>query len=97
MMPKVVPKVSLMGTKILVRRKEAEAQTKGGIIIPEKAKEKPLQGTLIAIGPDVTYAGVPIEIGSEVLFDFWAGTEVVLEGNQYLVMDEADVLLVFKK
>src|SRR5437016_14630700 len=83
--------------RVGVKRIDAEEKTAGGIIIPDTAKEKPQQGEVIAVGPggrDETSKLVPIDlkVGDRVLFGKWSGTEVKLDGIEYLIMKESDVL-----
>jgi chaperonin GroES len=83
--------------RVLVRRVEADAKTAGGIIIPDTAKEKPSEGEIIAVGPggrDDKGNLVPIELkeGDRVLFGKWSGTEVKLDGVDYLIMKESDIM-----
>jgi chaperonin GroES len=82
--------------RIVVRRIAAEEKTAGGIIIPDTVKEKPSQGEVIAVGPggrDEAGKLIPIDIrvGDRVLFGKWSGTEVVIEGEDLLIMKESDV------
>ena len=83
--------------RIVVERIEAEEKTPGGIIIPDTAKEKPQQGRVLAVGPggrDETGKLIPIDIkvGDTVLFGKWSGTEVVIGGEEVLIMKESDVM-----
>ena len=83
--------------RVVVKRIDAEAKTKGGIIIPDTAKEKPSQGEITAVGPggrDEAGKLIPIDVkvGDRVLFGKWSGTEVKLDGQEYLIMKESDVL-----
>ena len=83
--------------RILVRRIEAEQKTAGGIIIPDTAKEKPMEGEVIAVGAgarDETGKLVPLDVkaGDRVLFGKWSGTEIKLDGEELLIMKESDVL-----
>jgi len=83
--------------RILVQRVEEETTTKGGIIIPDTAKEKPAEGKVIAVGNGKTADDgkkVPLEIkpGNRILFGKYAGTEVKIDGEEYLIMREDDVL-----
>ena len=85
-----------LGDRVAVRRVEEEARTKGGIIIPDTVKEKPSQGEVIAVGPggrDEAGKLIPIDIrvGDRVLFGKWSGTEVVIDGEDLLIMKESDV------
>jgi len=86
-----------LGDRVLVKRVEEETKTKGGIIIPDSAKEKPQEGEIIAAGPgarDENGKLVPLELkaGDRVLFGKWSGTEVKIEGEDLLIMKESDVL-----
>ena len=83
--------------RVLVRRIEAEEKTKGGIIIPDTAKEKPMEGEVVAAGPGArneTGALVALEVkaGDRVLFGKWSGTEVKIDGEELLIMKESDIL-----
>jgi chaperonin GroES len=83
--------------RVLVRRVEAEEKTKGGIIIPDTAKEKPQEGEVLAAGPgarDESGKLIPIDLkpGDRILFGKWSGTEIVLEGEELLIMKESDVM-----
>jgi chaperonin GroES len=83
--------------RVLVRRIEEDTKTSGGIIIPDTAKEKPMQGEVIAIGPgarDEAGKLVPLEVkpGDRVLFGKWSGTEVKIDGEELLIMKESDIL-----
>ena len=83
--------------RVVVRRIEAEEKTKGGIIIPDTAKEKPSEGEIIAVGPggrDETGKLTPLDVkaGDRVLFGKWSGTEVKLDGQDYLIMKESDIM-----
>ena len=83
--------------RIVVRRITAEEKTKGGIIIPDTAQEKPSQGEVIAVGPggrDENGKLIPIDLktGDKVLFGKWSGTEVKLDGEDLLIMKESDVM-----
>jgi chaperonin GroES len=83
--------------RVVVKRIEAEEKSAGGIIIPDTAKEKPQQGEVIAVGPggrDETGKLIPIDlrVGDRVLFGKWSGTEVKLDGEEYLIVKESDVM-----
>jgi chaperonin GroES len=83
--------------RVLVRRIEAEEKTAGGIIIPDTAKEKPMEGEVIAAGPgarDETGKLVPLDVkaGDRILFGKWSGTEVKMDGEELLIMKESDVM-----
>ena len=88
--------------RILVKRIEAEEKTPGGIIIPDTAKEKPIEGEVLAVGPgarDDTGAVRPldVQVGDRVLFGKWSGTEVIIEGEDRLIMKESDVFGVIQR
>ena len=83
--------------RVVVRRLTAEEKTAGGIIIPDTAKEKPMEGEIVAAGPGArneTGALVPLEVkaGDRVLFGKWSGTEVKIDGEDLLIMKESDIL-----
>ena len=83
--------------RVVVKRIDAEEKTKGGIIIPDTAKEKPSQGEVIAVGPggrDEAGKIIPPDVksGDRVLFGKWSGTEVVLDGEELLIMKESDIM-----
>jgi chaperonin GroES len=94
-------KIRPLGDKVVVRRLDAETKTKGGIVLPDTAKEKPKQGEVLAIGQGkVTDAGkrsqMQVGVGDRVLFTSYGGTELKLDGEDYLVMGEEDILAVVK-
>ena len=83
--------------RVVVRRLEAEEKTAGGIIIPDTAKEKPMEGEIIAVGPgarDETGKLVALDVkaGDRILFGKWSGTEVKLDGEELLIMKESDIM-----
>ena len=91
-----------LGDKVLVKRIEAEERTKGGIVLPDAAKEKPKQGEIIAVGPGKTLesgkrAELAVKKGDRVLFASYAGTEVKVDGEELLIMKEDDILAVVAK
>ena len=86
-----------LGDRVLVKRVEEESKTKGGIIIPDTAKEKPQEGEVVAVGPGVrdergTVNALELKAGDRILFGKWSGTEVKLEGEDLIIMKESDVL-----
>jgi len=94
---KVVP----LHDRIVVSRIESEEKTKGGIIIPDTAKEKPQEGKIIAVGPgklDKEGKRIPPDIksGDRILFTKWAGTELKLDDQEYMIMKEDDILCVIE-
>jgi chaperonin GroES len=93
------PKIRPLGEKVLIKRMEAEEKTKGGIVLPDAAKEKPQKGTVLAVGDgkllkDGKRAALQVKVGDNVLFSSYAGTEVKIGGEQYMLMDEGDILAV---
>ena len=92
-------KIKPLGEKVLVKRLEAEEVTAGGIVLPDTAKEKPKEGKIIAVGrgrslKDGTYAPFSVKVGDKVLFGSYAGTEIKINGEEYLVMSEEDILAI---
>jgi chaperonin GroES len=88
--------------RVVVKRIEAEEKTAGGIIIPDTAKEKPQQGEVVSVGPggrDEAGKLIPIDVkpGNRVLFGKWSGTEVKLDGVEYLIMKESDIMGVIEE
>jgi len=95
-------KIRPLNDRVLVKRLEEEEITKGGIIIPDTAKEKPAEGEVISVGPgrlDDKGKRVPVELkaGDRVLFSKYGGTDVKLDGKDYLIMREDDILGVVEK
>ena len=83
--------------RVVVKRIDAEAKTPGGIIIPDTAKEKPMEGEVIAVGPGARneqgqLVALEVKAGDKILFGKWSGTEVVLDGDELLIMKESDVM-----
>jgi len=82
---------------VLIRRVESEAKTVGGIIIPDTAKEKPMEGEVVAAGPgargeDGKLQPMDVRTGDRVLFGKWSGTEVKLDGEELIIMKESDIM-----
>ena len=83
--------------RVLIRRVEAEEKSAGGIIIPDTAKEKPMEGEVVAVGPgargeDGKLQPLDVKAGDRVLFGKWSGTEVKLDGEDLIIMKESDVM-----
>jgi len=83
--------------RVVVRRLEEDQKTAGGIIIPDTAKEKPMQGEVIAVGPGGRnekgdLIALDVKVGDTVLFGKWSGTEVKLDGSELLIMKESDIM-----
>lgn len=91
-----------LADRVLIKRLEAEEKTKGGIIIPETAKEKPMEGEVVSVGPGARAEDgkiIPLELkkGDRVLFGKWSGTEVKLDGEDFMIMKESDVMGIMQK
>ena len=83
--------------RVVIQRVEEEEKTKGGIIIPDTAKEKPMEGKVVAVGPGVRGEDgkihpLDVKAGDRVLFGKWSGTEVKLDGDELIIMKEADIM-----
>jgi chaperonin GroES len=86
-----------LGDRVLVKRVEEESKTKGGIIIPDTAKEKPQEGEVLSVGPGARDENgkrveMDVKAGDRILFGKWSGTEIKLEGEDLIIMKESDVL-----
>jgi len=95
-------KIRPLADKVLVERVEAEAKTAGGIVLPDTAKEKPQRGKIVSVGPgkileDGTRKEMQVKKGDLVLFTSYAGMEVKINGKEYLIMDESDIMAVIEK
>ncbi len=98
-MSKNLGKIRPLHDRIVVERVEEESVTKGGILIPDTAKEKPVKGKVVAVGngvrdKDGKVIALDVKVGDLVLFAKWGGTEVKIDNQEYLVMKESDVLAV---
>jgi chaperonin GroES len=94
-------KVKPLGDKVLVKRLEAEGKTKGGIVLPDTAKEKPKEGKIVAVGDgklldDGKRAKFQVKKGDRILFASYAGTEIKIGSEEYLIMSEDDILAVIQ-
>jgi len=95
-------KLKPLGDRVVVKRLEAEEKTKGGIVLPDTAKEKPKRGKVVAVGPGKTLesgetAKPTVKKGDQVIFASFAGTEVTVDGEEMLIMGTDDILAVLKK
>jgi chaperonin GroES len=87
-----------LGDRVLVKRVEEETKTKGGIIIPDTAKEKPQEGEVLAVGPGARdektgqRTELDVKVGDRILFGKWSGTEVKIDGEDLIIMKESDIL-----
>ncbi len=91
-----------LGDRVIVKPMEAEEKTKGGIILPDTAKEKPIEGTIVAAGPgkvadDGKAIKMEVKVGDKVLYGKYSGTEVTVEGEEYLIMRESDIFAIIGK
>ena len=94
-------KIRPLADRVLVHRLEAENKTAGGIVIPDAAKEKPQKGKIISVGDgkvldDGTIKKLQVKRGDMVLFTSYAGTEIKIEGKEYLIMSESDILAIIE-
>ncbi len=83
--------------RVLIRRVEQDQKTAGGIIIPDTAKEKPMEGEVVAVGPgarseDGAVHALDVKVGDRVLFGKWSGTEIKLDGEELIIMKESDIM-----
>ena len=83
--------------RVVVKRVAEEEKTKGGIIIPDTAKEKPMEGEIVAVGPGArdekgALVALDVKAGDRILFGKWSGTEIKLDGVEYLIMKESDIM-----
>ena len=95
-------KIRPLADKVLVERVEAENKTAGGIVLPDTAKEKPQRGKIVSVGQgkildDGTRKQMQVKKGDMVLFTSYAGTEIKIDGKEYLIMDESDIMAVIEK
>ncbi|RPI75243.1 MAG: co-chaperone GroES [Ignavibacteriales bacterium] len=91
--------ITPLADRVIIKPSEAEEKTKGGIILPDTAKEKPIEGTVIAAGPGkVTDDGktvkMGVKVGDKVLYGKYSGTEITVEGEDYLIMRESDIFAI---
>ncbi len=95
-------KIKPLADRVIVKPKEAEETTKGGIILPDTAKEKPIEGTVVAVGDgriteDGKLIAMNVKVGDTVLYGKYSGTEVKIDGEEYLIMRESDIYGIIKK
>jgi len=93
------PAIRPLGEKVLLRRLEAEETTRGGIVLPDTAKEKPQKGKVLALGDgklldDGSRAAFQVSVGDTVLFGSYAGTEIKVDGEELILMDESEILAI---
>ena len=95
-------KIRPLADKVLVQRLEAKNKTAGGIVLPDSAKEKPQRGKIVSVGKgkmldDGTLKKIEVKKGDTVLFTSYAGTEIKIDGKEYLIMGESDIMAVIEK
>jgi len=83
-----------LADRVVVQPAAAETKTKGGIIIPDTAKEKPQKGTVVAAGPGKKDEPVTVKVGDSVLYGKYSGTEINIDGQEYLIMRESDIFAI---
>lgn len=96
---KTKTKIRPLGEKVLVKRLEAEETTRGGIVLPDTAKEKPQKGNVLAVGDgklldDGTRAKFQVKVGDTILFTSYAGSEIKVDGEEMMLMEESDILAI---
>ena len=94
-------KVRPLGEKVLVKRLESEEKTAGGIVLPDAAKEKPQRATVLAVGDGKLLdsgqrSPLAVKMNDRVLLSKWGGTEIKIDGDEYLILDESDILAVLQ-
>lgn len=94
-------KIQPLADRVVVKPREAEETTKGGIILPDTAKEKPIEGTVVAVGPgsvsdDGKRVEMSVKVGDLVLYGKYSGTEVTIDSEEYLIMRESDIFGIVK-
>ena len=92
-------KIKPLGEKVLIRRQEAEETTRGGIVLPDSAKEKPQKGKILSVGDgklldDGSRAKFQVKVGDTVLFSSYGGTEIKVDGEELMLMDESEILAI---
>lgn len=87
-------KIKPLADRVLVKPQEAEEKTASGIIIPDTAKEKPQKGIIVAVGPGTKDDKMEVKVGDTVLYGKYAGTELSLDGKDYLIMKQSDLLAI---
>ena len=87
-------KIRPLHDRVIVKREEEERTSPGGIVIPDSATEKPIKGKVVAVGPGTKDEKITVKVGDKVLYGKYAGTELKLEGVDYLMMRESDVLAI---
>ncbi len=94
-------KIKPLADKVLIRRVEAENKTKGGIVLPDTAKEKPRRGKIVSVGDgklldDGSRSEIQVKVGDLVLFSSYGGTEIKINGDEYLIMEESEIMAILE-
>ena len=94
-------KIKPLADKVLIKRLEAEAKTKGGIVLPDTAKEKPKRGKIVSVGDgklldDGSRSDLQVKVGDIVLFSSYGGTEIKIDNEEYLIMEESEIMAVLE-
>ena len=87
-------KIKPLSDRVLIQPNPAEEKTAAGLIIPDTAKEKPLAGKVVAVGPGTSEGKMEVKVGDQVLYGKYAGTEVTVEGETYLIMRQSDIFAI---
>ena len=87
-------KIKPLSDRVLIEPNPAEEKTAGGLFIPDTAKEKPLAGKVLAVGPGTNDVKMEVKVGDQVLYGKYAGTEVSIDGKDYLIMKQSDILAI---
>jgi chaperonin GroES len=87
-------KIKPLADRVVVKAAEAETKTAGGIIIPDSAKEKPQRGTVVAAGPGKKDEPTTVKVGDSILYGKYSGTEITIDGTEYLIMRESDIFAI---
>jgi chaperonin GroES len=92
-------KIKPLADRVVIKPSEAEERTAGGIILPDTAKEKPQEGTVVAVGPGKisesgTKVDMEVKVGNKVLYGKYSGTEIIIDGIEHLIMRESDILAI---
>ncbi len=87
-------KIKPLADRVVVKAAEAETKTAGGIIIPDSAKEKPQRGTVVAVGPGKKDEPTSVKVGDSILYGKYSGTEITIDGTEYLIMRESDIFAI---
>jgi chaperonin GroES len=94
-------KLKPLGDRVIVKAGEGEERTASGLVIPDTAKEKPQEGEVLAVGPgrweDGKYVPLEVKVGDRIIFSKYGGTEVKIEGEEYLILSERDILAIVEK